>query len=170
VAIDAGQADVEKLFEAMKEIQPRVSRVGFLTGMVAAGSRSPAWHAAVRERVLDRFGIVLVGPPLPGPWQEANYRTAVAAMAQEGAAALVIDGIAPNWVHHRLIAQLAQEHRLPSLSGWAEHAMSGGLASYAVDLESIYRRMAEYVDRLFRGERAADLPFALPTAWKFIVN
>jgi putative ABC transport system substrate-binding protein len=60
VAIDAGLEGVEKLFEVMKDIQPRVSRVGFLTGMVAAGSRSPAWHAAVRERVLDRFAIVLL--------------------------------------------------------------------------------------------------------------
>jgi putative ABC transport system substrate-binding protein len=121
-------------------------------------------------RVADRFGVTVVGPPLPGPWQEPQYRQTVAAMVQDGAGALVVDGIAANWVHHALIAALADAHRLPSISGWAEHARLGGLASYAVDLEDLYRRMAGYVDRLLKGERASELPFALPTTWRFIVN
>jgi putative tryptophan/tyrosine transport system substrate-binding protein len=69
-----------------------------------------------------------------------------------------------------LTAELAKTHRLPSISWWAEHARRGGLAAYAVDLESIYRQMGGYVDRLLRGERASELPFALPTTLKLIVN
>jgi putative tryptophan/tyrosine transport system substrate-binding protein len=96
VAIDVSLESVVKLFELMKEIDPRVTRVGFLTGTVSVGSRSEAWHASVRRRVADHFGIEIVGTPLPGPWQEPQYRQAVATMVQEGAQALVVDGIAPN--------------------------------------------------------------------------
>ena len=170
VAIDVSLESVVKLFELIKEIDPRVKRVGFLTGIVSLGSRSEAWHASVRQRVAGHFGIEIVGRPLPGPWQEPQYRQAVAAMVQDGAQALVVDGIAANWVHSALTAELATSHRLPSISGWAEHVRRGGLAAYAVDLENIYRQMGGYVDRLLKGERASELPFALPTTLKFIVN
>jgi hypothetical protein len=42
--------------------------------------------------VAGHFGIEIVGHPLPGPWQEPQYRKAVAAMVQDGAQALVVDG------------------------------------------------------------------------------
>ncbi len=83
VAIDVSLESVVKLFELIKEIDPRVKRVGFLTGIVAVGSRSEAWHTSVRQRVADHFGIEIVGRPLPGPWQEPQYREAVAAMVQD---------------------------------------------------------------------------------------
>jgi putative ABC transport system substrate-binding protein len=47
---------------------------------------------------------------------------------------------------------------------------TGGLMSYASDLVELYRRAADYVDRLFKGARASDLPVELPTKFEFVIN
>ena len=46
----------------------------------------------------------------------------------------------------------------------------GGLASYETDRIEMFRRSAEYVDRILRGERAGDLPFQQPTKYALIIN
>jgi putative ABC transport system substrate-binding protein len=46
----------------------------------------------------------------------------------------------------------------------------GGLVSYAADQTDLFRRSAGYVDRILRGEKAADLPFQLPTKYQLTVN
>ena len=51
----------------------------------------------------------------------------------------------------RHIASTALAERLPTLYGYREHVMAGGLISYGVNLPSCYRRAAYFVDRIFRG-------------------
>ena len=46
----------------------------------------------------------------------------------------------------------------------------GGLASYGADRTELYRRSAEYVDRILRGEKAGDLPFQQPTKYELKLN
>jgi ABC-type uncharacterized transport system substrate-binding protein len=46
----------------------------------------------------------------------------------------------------------------------------GGLASYGVDLIEQYRRTAGYVDRILKGEKAADLPVQAPTKYELVIN
>lgn len=60
--------------------------------------------------------------------------------------------------------------RLPSMFGYAGYVDAGGLMSYAADLVELYRRAADYVDRLFKGARASDLPVELPTKFEFVLN
>ena len=162
----AGLETIGKYLEILKEIVPPISRIGLLaprtTWELTYGPQ--LWEAA------DRLRISVIGPALESPIDEQEYGRAVSAMVQGGANALLAEAAGVNFVHVKTIAELAQTHRLPSLSVYAEHARLGGLVSYATDFEEQYRHMAGQVNRILSGEKPGDLPFHRPTRFKLIVN
>ena len=60
--------------------------------------------------------------------------------------------------------------RLPTIYNAREHVEAGGLMSYGPNFADLYRRAAEYVDRILRGAKPADLPVEHPAKFDFIVN
>jgi putative ABC transport system substrate-binding protein len=69
-----------------------------------------------------------------------------------------------------LIGQLALRYRLPS-SGSAAIARDGGLLlGFGPDLDALFRRVAEYVDKILRGAKPADLPVEQPTKFELVIN
>jgi putative ABC transport system substrate-binding protein len=60
------------------------------------------------------------------------------------------------------LAELALKHRLPAIFPERDYVQAGGLMSYGESLREFYRRAASYVDRIFKGERAGDLPIERP--------
>lgn len=74
-------------------------------------------------------------------------------------------------VHHRsTIIALAAEHRLPAVYPFGYFAREGGLLSYGVDTVDVYRRAADYIDRILRGTTPADLPVQQPTRIELVLN
>jgi putative tryptophan/tyrosine transport system substrate-binding protein len=73
-------------------------------------------------------------------------------------------------LHSKLLANLAIRHKLPSIFPFGFPARNGGLISYGPDTADMFRRSAEYVDRLLRGEKASDLPVQQPTKYELIIN
>jgi putative tryptophan/tyrosine transport system substrate-binding protein len=65
---------------------------------------------------------------------------------------------------------LAADTRLPALYGHPERARAGGLMAYGADVVDNYRRAAEYVDRILRGARPADLPFQQPVKLVLVLD
>ena len=65
---------------------------------------------------------------------------------------------------------LALKHRLPLLSGSPQLPREGGLMSYSINQNEMYRRAAFYVDRILRGAKPADLPVEQPTKFELVVN
>src|SRR5215471_14413278 len=61
------------------------------------------------------------------------------------------------------IMELAAQQRVPILYGWRDFVDEGGLMSYGPDIATLVRGAAHYVDRVLRGEKAADLPVQEPT-------
>ena len=72
--------------------------------------------------------------------------------------------------HRARINALALSARLPTLHGAREHIEVGGLISYAPNFPDLYRRAAEYVDKILRGAKPGDLPVEQPTKFDLIVN
>jgi putative ABC transport system substrate-binding protein len=72
--------------------------------------------------------------------------------------------------HSRRIAELAQSARLPTAFNRREGADAGGLFSYGVNVNNQFRQAAFYVDRIFKGEKPADLPVQAPTKFELVIN
>jgi putative ABC transport system substrate-binding protein len=68
------------------------------------------------------------------------------------------------------IVTLANRHRLPSVYYERLFAAEGGLLSYGPNLVDATRRMASYVDRIFKGEKPAELPVQVPNKYDLVVN
>src|SRR5262245_18538088 len=70
----------------------------------------------------------------------------------------------------RQIADLAAKAWLPTIYGNKAFAEAGGLMSYGVDRRQLYRRAAEYVDKILKGTKPADLPVEQPTKFELVIN
>jgi putative ABC transport system substrate-binding protein len=68
------------------------------------------------------------------------------------------------------IVELAAKHRLPAIFASREFVESGGLLSYGPHYGDLYRRAAIYVDKIFKGAKAADLPVEQPTRLEIVIN
>ena len=83
---------------------------------------------------------------------------AVAAFARSPNGGLVVTSSALVVRHRELIVGLATRHKLPTVYYRRLFVDDGGLVSYGYDLLDQFRRAAGYVDRIFKGEKPADLP------------
>jgi putative tryptophan/tyrosine transport system substrate-binding protein len=78
--------------------------------------------------------------------------------------------VGPTYTERQRIAELALQHRIPTVALLRELPAAGGLMSYGPDLHDIYRRGAGYVDRILRGAKAAELPVEQPTRFALVIN
>jgi len=65
---------------------------------------------------------------------------------------------------------LALGVRLPTMSGFREYVEAGGLMSYGPNFPDLFRRAAEYVDKILRGTKPADMPVEQPTKFDLVIN
>jgi putative ABC transport system substrate-binding protein len=92
------------------------------------------------------------------------------ALARERAGALLVpsDPLVIN--RSKTVADLALEHRLPTMMDIKEFAEVGGLMSFGLDLVDSYRRAAGHVDKILKGARPGELPMEQPTKFDFVIN
>lgn len=91
-------------------------------------------------------------------------------MAKERAAAVILGADALFTQEVRKTAELAAKYRLPAISGLREYVEAGGLVSYGVSRAYNFRRAANYVDKILKGAKPADLPVEQPTTLEMVVN
>ena len=70
----------------------------------------------------------------------------------------------------RRIAEVAIEHKLPTVSTFREAVATGGLVSYGINPSADWRRAAEYVDKILKGTKPGDLPIEFPTKLELVIN
>jgi putative ABC transport system substrate-binding protein len=70
----------------------------------------------------------------------------------------------------RQIAASALAKRLPTVYGYRDHVVAGGLASYGVDLRWCFHRAASFVEKILHGARPGDLPVEFPTKMFLAIN
>jgi len=155
---------VGKQLEMLSELVPRVSRVAVLWNPTNEGN-PPQLRAG--EQAARTLGMRLQPLAAKGP---GEVDEAFAAMAREGAGALVVlvDILFSN--QRAQIARLAATQRLPTVYGLPEHVAAGGLMAYAPSFVDQYRRAAVYVDKILRGAKPGDLPIEQPTKFELIIN
>ena len=72
--------------------------------------------------------------------------------------------------YRQLIVDQAARQRLPAIYTIREFVVAGGLAYYGIDTIEEFRQAAVYIDRIFRGEKPADLPVQAPTKYETVIN
>jgi putative tryptophan/tyrosine transport system substrate-binding protein len=72
--------------------------------------------------------------------------------------------------HRDLVITLAARHRPPTVYSAASYVVAGGLISYGTDNLDQFRHAANYVDRILKGEKPADLPVQAPTRYETVLN
>ena len=95
---------------------------------------------------------------------------AVAAFARTSREGLIVTASALTLFHRDLIVALAARYKLPTIHVQRHFVASGGLISYGADVVDQYRRAANYVDRILKGEKPADLPVQAPIKFELAIN
>ena len=72
--------------------------------------------------------------------------------------------------HRTMIVILSERQHLPTIFASREYAEVGGLMTYGVSYPDLYRRAAGFVDKIFKGARAGDLPVEQPTKFELVIN
>jgi putative ABC transport system substrate-binding protein len=154
-----------KWLELLKEIAPNLTRIAILRDPALAAGIGQ--FAVIQAMAPPSFGVELS----PIDVRDAGeIERDVAAFARESNGGLIVTASAGAATHSELIIMLAARHRLPAVYPFRYFVTSGGLISYGPDLNDQYRRAAGYVDRILKGEKAADLPVQAPTKYGLVIN
>jgi len=153
-----------KHLELARDLLVNSQRVGML---VNARNPTNAVHRRNAERVAATADMVVVPAELRTPEElESAFHTLVRARVD----AVLVPPDTMFFTHKERIAALALAARLPSIYAWRDHVEAGGLASYGVHMNENFRRAADFVDKILRGAKPADLPIELQTKFELIVN
>ena len=153
-----------KQLELLKEVVPRLSRVGVLGTSTQPGYAHVAKEIAIAAEAL---GVTLQILDVLTPKDiETAFRNASKGHV-EAVLVLASAVVAP---HRTQIVDLAAKGRLPAIFPYLEYVEAGGLMSYGVQVNDLYRRAAIYVDKILKGAKPADLPVEQPKKFEFIIN
>ena len=154
-----------KWLELLKEIAPTLTRIAILRDPALASGIGQ--FAAIQAMAPSSFGVEL--SPIDVR-DGGEIERDVATLARESNGGLIVTGSSSAAVHRELIVMLAARHRLPAVYPFRYFVTSGGLISYGPDPIDVFRRAAAYVDRILKGEKAADLPVQAPTTYELAIN
>jgi putative ABC transport system substrate-binding protein len=146
-----------KQIELVREVVPTARRVGLLTNM--NDPKGPPQVGDLKA-ACQALGLSVVDADTS---TSKDIPNALAALANEEVDVAVV--LQTNLLLNmsEQIGDIALEKRLPTVFGYREHVIYGGLVSYGVDLRWCYRRAGYFVDNILRGARPGDLPIEFPT-------
>lgn len=162
VALDFGMG--AKWLELLKQIAPHVTRVGVLRDPMNPGSIG---QLGAMQAATSLFGIELKAlDARDAPTIERGLST----FARESNGGLIVLNSTAAVVHRDLITNLAARFKLPAVYPYPFYVKGGGLVSYGVDNHDLWRKAADYVDRILKGANPADLPVQEPTKFELAIN
>jgi putative ABC transport system substrate-binding protein len=153
-----------KWLELLKQIAPAVNRVAVLRD--PSTPSGPGQFAAI-QTAAPSLGLQIIPINLTGA---DAIRSAIDSFARGQNDGMILTGSGPAIQYRDLIVALAAQRKLPAVYYDRFFVVAGGLISYGPDRIDQYRSAAGYVDRILRGENAADLPIQSPTKYELIIN
>jgi putative ABC transport system substrate-binding protein len=153
-----------KMLEVLKEVAPQIGRVAVILNLDQP-PHVAMWRAI--EATAPSFGVLLSATDVQGP---AEIERAIDAFAREPNGGQIVLPGPIIIVHRELIAALATRHRLPAAYGFGFFVTSGGLVSYGVDPVDQCWQAADYINRILKDEKPANLPVQQPTKFQLVIN
>ena len=159
-----GEDFTGKWLELLQETVPQLSTVAMIVNPNNSVARDLAKDAeSIAPKPHLKLQIIEV--------REAEDFDGALEQARRQAQAVLVHGDGLLTVHHRgQITALAAKHRIPAIYNHLWFVESGGLMAYAPDISVMFRRAADYVDKILRGAKPADLPIEQPTRYVLVVN
>ena len=161
---DAVTGIAGKHVELLKELLPRARTIGVLWNPASAGA---AGYRAELEAAAATLAVSLQFVEATG---RENFDEAFARLASARVDALIVHADPLFFTARERVAALALQHRLPGAFHARELAEAGGLLSYGVSIADQFRRAAEYVDRILKGEKPEALPVRQPETFELVIN
>jgi len=154
-----------KRVELLKELLPKLSRVGILWDADGPG---PAIAVKEYEAATRAFKIELRSLAIRGPNPDFAEAFQTAKTARLDALIVVANPLMAQ--HAKEVFELAAKYRLPSITEEGRFVPAGGLMSYGPSLADLYRRAATYVDKILKGAKPADLPVEESNKFELTIN
>ena len=151
-----------KRMELLKQTLTKTSRVAFLREAVGAASSLRAIEAAART-----LGIRLVVMELRAP---NEIDSVFSALAHERVDALMVAQSPMITGQESHIVELARKNRMATIFSFRKAVEAGGLMSYGPKPVDLYRRAADYTDRILKGAKPSELPVEHPTSFELVIN
>lgn len=159
-----------KRLEVFKEAVPGITRVAALANTIQLGqgnlfaNNDLRWYEEPAQAL--KIQLLPIGLKPTNPDFEGGFQAAI----KERVNGLITVSGSLMTPHLRRIAELAIKNRLPSMHERSDYVEAGGLMSYAASDAASYRRAADYVDRILKGAKPADLPVEQPTKFDLVIN
>ena len=153
-----------KWLELLKEIAPSVTHAAILRN---ADTGVGIGQFAVIQAMAPLVGIEVSSIDLREPDQ---IERAIAAFAQKSNGGMIQVASPTGAANFNLIVATAARYKLPAVYIQQHFVVAGGLISYGPNFEDQFRRAADYVDRILKGEKPANLPVQAPTKYELVIN
>ena len=153
-----------KRVELLKEILPRIRRIGVLW---SAESATQAGTMKDIEAAARRVGVDVHTVEVSDP---AALKTAFDSLASSGAEAFIPANSALFVRERAEVVRLATTHKLAGVYSEPLTVRQGGLISYGPDESANFRRAAVFVDRILKGAKPGEMPVEQPSKYEMVIN
>jgi putative ABC transport system substrate-binding protein len=151
-----------KRLELLKEVVPRVQRTAFLWNPEHPDNELPE-----AQRAAPALDIQLQPVEMRG---SGSLESALRAVGDARPDALYVVSSRHTVLNIPAIIDFAKTNRLPLAGGWGAWARAGGLISFGPNTDEMARRAIDYVDKILKGAKPADLPIQQPTKFELVIN
>ena len=164
-----------KRLELLKELTPRLSRIGVLWNPASSARVPDAPQSNPLEQVgLEQteeagraLGIQVQSFPVRRP---SDLNNALEAATRERIGALIVEEDSLTYSERSRIVEFAAAHELPAIYGYRDYVVAGGLISYGANLPALMHRALVYIDKILKGAQPSNLPVEQPTKFELIIN
>ena len=153
-----------KLLGMLKQLAPRVTRVVLLT------NPDNATHKHIftsLKNATPGFAVNIESAPAR---DRKEVEAAMSPLADTRDCGVIVPSDPTTNSQRKLLVELTERYRLPTVFALRAAVADGGLMSYGVDIVELFRNAAIYTDRILKGEKPADLPVQMPTKFEMTIN
>jgi putative ABC transport system substrate-binding protein len=153
-----------KRLEILHQLVPNADVVGFLINPSSETAEKQIGEALAAARSIGVRLVVLRASA------SSDIDAAFAALAQQRAGALLMGADAFFQVQQQQLIDRATQYKIPVIYEWPEFVRAGGLITYTIDRNEMWRQLGVYATRILNGAKPAELPIIQPTKFALIVN
>jgi putative ABC transport system substrate-binding protein len=153
---------------AMKRVQLVMDALPNMRGATVFWDAASVDQWQATQEAAKQLGLRLAGIELRDP--PYDYERALAQSPPDSRGGLIAMTSPFLFVDRDRLADFALRNRMASMFGFREYVEAGGVLSYGPSITGMYRRAAEYVDRIAKGAKPSDLPIEQPTRFELIIN